>query len=69
VQKHSLAWLRLDPENIDARQLQIECLIRAGKIPEARAEMARIEALNPPQLAQVKSWFAARTRNVEKGGR
>jgi tetratricopeptide (TPR) repeat protein len=69
VQKHSLAWLRLDPENIDARQLQMECLIRAGKVPEARAEMARIEALNPPQLAQVKSWFAARTRNVEKGGR
>lgn len=69
VQKHSLAWLRLDPENIDARRLQIECLIRAGKISEARAEMAHIEALNPPQLAQVRSWFEGRTRNVEKGGR
>jgi len=69
VQKQSLAWLRLDPENIDARKLQIECLIRAGKIPEARAEMAHIEALNPPQLAQVKMWFEGRTKNVEKGGR
>ena len=36
---------------------------------KARAEMAQIEALNPPQLVQVKSWFEGRTRNVEKGGR
>ena len=69
VQKYSLVWMRLDPENIDARRLQIECLIRAGKIAEARTEMAKIEALAPAELPRVKSWFEGRTRNGEKGGR
>ena len=62
VQKYSLAWERLDPESIDARKLQIECLVRAGKIAEAKAEMRTIEALSPPNLPQVRSWFVARTR-------
>jgi tetratricopeptide (TPR) repeat protein len=66
VQQYSLAWLRLDPENIDAHRLQIECIIRAGKVPEARAEMTKIEALDPPELPQVRAWFEGRITNVEK---
>ncbi len=69
VQKQSLAWIRLDPENINARRLQIECLVRAGKLAEAHDEMAKIEALNPPDLPQVQAWFAGRTTPVKKGSR
>jgi tetratricopeptide (TPR) repeat protein len=56
------AWLRLDPVNIDARKLRIECLLRENQPAEARAEFGRIVALRPPNLDDLKTWFAKQTK-------
>jgi len=45
------------PASIDARKLWIECLLQDRQVAEARAEFARIVALKPADLDQLKSWF------------
>jgi hypothetical protein len=62
VRPQVAAWLRLAPGSIPARKLWVECLLREGKKDEAKAEFARIEALNPPDLAELRAWFGNRTR-------
>jgi tetratricopeptide (TPR) repeat protein len=62
VRSHADAWLRLDPESVTARQLRVTLLLRDGDKKEARAEFARIEALRPPNLEGLRTWFAAQTR-------
>jgi tetratricopeptide (TPR) repeat protein len=57
------AWLRLDPASVDARRLWVACLLKDGKFEEARTEFAKIELLNPPNVAELKAWFAARSRS------
>ncbi len=52
------AWLRLDPQNILGRKLWVQCLLQTGRREQARAEFARIESLRPPELEQLKNWFA-----------
>jgi len=58
--QHCREWLRLDPTNIDARRILIDCLLRTGKRSEARAEFALVEALRLPALEKLQVWFVAR---------
>jgi tetratricopeptide (TPR) repeat protein len=44
------AWLRLEPDRIQARMLWIRYLLHDGKKDDARAEFTRIEALRPADL-------------------
>jgi tetratricopeptide (TPR) repeat protein len=55
-------WLELAPDNIDARQLWIECLLERGSRTEARREFDLIEALQPRNLEQLKVWFSEKMR-------
>jgi hypothetical protein len=48
------AWLRLDPFSTEARATRVRCLLAAGDKTEARAEFARIEALSPPNLDELR---------------
>ncbi len=52
------AWLRLAPESIPARQLWISCLVKKGEKSAAQAEFAKIEALQPTNLRELRAWFA-----------
>jgi tetratricopeptide (TPR) repeat protein len=52
-------WLRLDPGSVEARRLWITYLVQKGKSAEARAEFARIEALRPANLDELRHWFAS----------
>jgi tetratricopeptide (TPR) repeat protein len=56
------AWVRLDPMSTDARALLVSCLLGAGRKAEARAEFARLEALAPANLHELKIRFAKRLR-------
>ena len=56
------AWIRLNPLDVRARQLRISCLLKEGKKELAREEFARIEALQPENLGQLRGWFAAQLR-------
>jgi tetratricopeptide (TPR) repeat protein len=56
------AWMRLDPRSVEARKAWITCLLHEGKKDAARAEFARIEALQPPEIAELRDWFARQTR-------
>jgi tetratricopeptide (TPR) repeat protein len=62
VRPHAAAWLRLDPESVLPRQLRITLLLRDGEDTAARAEFANIEALHPPNLEELRTWFMSRRR-------
>ncbi len=50
--------LKLDPGHVEARMLRINCMLRAGQSTDALAEFAKVEALRPPNLEELKVWFA-----------
>jgi hypothetical protein len=52
------AWVRLDPMSAEARAARVSCLLAAGARGEARREFARIEALEPENLAELRARFA-----------
>jgi tetratricopeptide (TPR) repeat protein len=56
------AWARLDPESVPARLLRITLLLRDGDRDEAAAEWRRVEALRPPDLDQLRTWYRQKTR-------
>jgi Tfp pilus assembly protein PilF len=56
------AWLRLDPASIEARTLQVGCLLRTGDRDAARAEFARIERLHPSDLPALQARFGVELR-------
>jgi Tfp pilus assembly protein PilF len=62
LRPHVQAWMRLDPGSVDARKVWIACLLHDGKKDEARAEFARVEALRPPELADLRDWFDQQLR-------
>jgi tetratricopeptide (TPR) repeat protein len=62
VRPHCEAWLRLDPASAEARALWVDCLLHAGQVPEAREEFRKLEALAPPNLAELRARFADRLR-------
>jgi tetratricopeptide (TPR) repeat protein len=51
------AWLRLEPRSALARSIWIRCLLHDGDKAEARKEAARLTALNPPNLAELRARF------------
>lgn len=51
------AWMRLEPESVEARQLWIRCLLQEGKKKEAQTEFAQIERLRPANLEELRIWF------------
>jgi tetratricopeptide (TPR) repeat protein len=58
------AWLRLEPDSIEARMLWIGCLIREGKKADARAEFARIEAMQPQDLETWRKHYQQMTAST-----
>jgi tetratricopeptide (TPR) repeat protein len=57
---HVDAWLTLDPASVEARQLKVDILLREGKVSAAETEFAKIEALRPRNLAELREWFSVR---------
>jgi hypothetical protein len=55
---HCQEWLRLQPGSIDGRKLWIECLLRTHVPERARAELRRLEALQPSEREQLGAWFS-----------
>jgi hypothetical protein len=62
VRSQCQAWMRLDPFSAEARMLWVTCLARAGDKDKARQEFARIEALHPPNLEQLRSLYVQQMR-------
>jgi hypothetical protein len=62
ARQQASAWVRLNPRSVEGRQVWISCLVQQGKLPEARAEFARLEALRPANLEQLRRWFASQGR-------
>jgi hypothetical protein len=54
------AWLRLDPANTEARTLWAKSLASTGRSEEALGELARLERLRAPSLAELRRWLAER---------
>jgi tetratricopeptide (TPR) repeat protein len=54
------AWLKLDPFSAEARAALVACLLEAGQKAEARAEFARLEALAPANLPELRIRFRKR---------
>jgi hypothetical protein len=58
---HCQAWVRLAPDNVPARKLWVTCLLKEGKQAEAKTEFEKIERLKPPNLQELRDWFAGQT--------
>jgi Flp pilus assembly protein TadD len=56
------AWVRLDPFDVKARAARLICLLQADDLDEARLEMARVEALAPPNLPELRLRFETKMR-------
>ncbi len=56
------AWVRLDPLNAEARGTRVACLLAAGDMEEARAEFARVEALAPDNLTELRARYSKKLR-------
>ncbi len=55
-------WLRLDPFSVDAHLFKVRSLLHRGEREAARKEFARLEALHPTNLEQLRSWFKEQLR-------
>jgi Cytochrome c554 and c-prime len=55
-------WARLDPFSSDVRAARVTCLLALGDKAGARAEFAKLEALNPPNLNEWRIRFERRLR-------
>jgi DNA-binding SARP family transcriptional activator len=62
ARESAAACLKLDPARTEVRVALVEALLHAGEIDSAKAEFARIEALNPPDLDALRRRFAPRLR-------
>jgi hypothetical protein len=56
------AWLRIEPLSAEARAVRVSCLLATGDKAEARAEFARVEALAPPNLGELRIRFERKLR-------
>jgi tetratricopeptide (TPR) repeat protein len=52
------AALRLSPSEIQARHLQVVCLLELGRKDDARKAFAVLMALKPPEQERLRQWFA-----------
>ncbi len=62
LRPHCCRWLELDPASVEARSLWVQCLLKEGKKPEAVAEYAKVQALEPPDIVKLNSWFLPQLR-------
>ena len=62
LQPHCRTWLELDPGSVEARRIWVECLLATGKKDEAKAEFAKLLALDPKEREKLEAWFTERTR-------
>jgi predicted CXXCH cytochrome family protein len=64
------AWLRLDPADAEARALWVKSLASTGRLEEARGELARLERLHAPSIAELRRWLVERPpgRPAGRGG-
>jgi Flp pilus assembly protein TadD len=60
------AWLRLDPRNVEAHMLWARYLLRFGDQEHARAELATIEELGPPNLEHFRARFEVELRSQRR---
>jgi tetratricopeptide (TPR) repeat protein len=51
--------LRLNPADVEARTLLVQCLVRTAQVEQARAEFAILMALKPANAASLRRWFTA----------
>jgi tetratricopeptide (TPR) repeat protein len=63
------AWLRLDPASLEARTLWVKCLASTGRLEEARRELARLERLHAPAVAELRRWLAEQMPGRPVAGR
>ncbi len=61
MRPHCQAWVRLAPADVSARKLWVTCLLKEGKQEEARTEFEKIERMKPPNLRELRDWFAEQT--------
>jgi tetratricopeptide (TPR) repeat protein len=54
--------LRLNPFAVEARVFVAQCYLRLGNVDQARGEFARVEALKPADLLELRHWFERETR-------
>jgi tetratricopeptide (TPR) repeat protein len=54
--------LQFNPFSIEARLVQVRCLLALGKKDQARAAFKTILALKPPDALNLQRWFAERIR-------
>jgi hypothetical protein len=47
-------WVSRDPCSVEARRLWVGCLARLGRRAEAEKEFRVLEALNPPNLGELR---------------
>jgi hypothetical protein len=62
AREHCRAWLSGEPSNVEARCLWIRCLLHQGNKDEARRQLARLEALKPPNLDELRARFEKERR-------
>jgi tetratricopeptide (TPR) repeat protein len=61
------AVLRFNPQAAEMRMLLAVCQAHLGDTVASQAELDRLEALNPPHLAQMRQWFKEQTRPKGQG--
>lgn len=50
--------LRLNPSNVEGRMFHVQCLLKSGRVREARDEFAIVLDFNPPGRENLERWFA-----------
>jgi Flp pilus assembly protein TadD len=56
------AWVGLDPTSAEARVARVQCLLAAGDREAAREEFARVEALAPDNLVELRARYGRKLR-------
>lgn len=65
----SATWVRLAPGSPDARRMRAMYLLQTGDESAAAKQMAIIEAINPPNLAEIVAWWNEEMKVREKAPR
>jgi Flp pilus assembly protein TadD len=62
VTGHARAWVRLEPNDVEARQSLIQSLLERGQRDEARRAFDALRALKPHNLVELEAWYKGRAR-------
>jgi len=62
AQVHARDWVRMAPENRDARRLWIRCLLKTGDKAAAEKELKTLKALQPGFDRELDFWFTKQQR-------